>query len=480
MKQNILLVGLLIIVAGVIVALSFVMTPMPKDTNVQPGTKPAVEKSPVDQQGQPVGEPKPETAEANPVSSTPATDTTAQTPPAPQEPIAPPAIPTPSASAPPPPPPPVPPEQAQLIRQTLEQVFDKGLVWLMTQQLPSGSFPDLAGKDDTAFTSMALIILGEAPEPVRLKYSDTIDKALSFILKNVQENGSIMDPGKAPSFDIYKTSLAIVALKSIQHFRPQDKANKDVIGETISRAMAYLQKSQYGPESSDKDIGGWGYQEKGSEKTPNPNLSTTSYVIDALYKAGLEKDSETYKRAVDFLNKLQDSTEYNKTRVTGNSGGFVYSPTESKAGDETTKDGQKILKPYGSMTYAGLLSFIYAYVDKNDPRVQSAYNWIKANYTLEENPGLRTDAAPNLGKQGLFYYYHTFAKALSAYGEKSITTTDNTQHIWAEDLVNKLSSIQNPDGSWSNENARWWEDFPILATSYSLMSLNLCRKWVGE
>jgi len=165
-------------------------------------------------------------------------------------------------------------------------------------------------------------------------------------------------------------------------------------------------------------------------------------------------------------------------RVTGNSGGFAYSPTESKAGETTTADGQKILKPYGSMTYAGLLSFIYAYVDKNDPRVQSAYNWIRANYTLEENPGLRTDAAPNLGKQGLFYYYHTFAKALSAYGEKKIITANGQENLWAEQLVTKLASIQSVDGSWKNENSRWWEDLPILATSYSLMSLNLCRKSV--
>jgi len=445
MRNNILLVGLLIVIAGVIVGLSFIMTPMPKDANVQ---KPAETKAPA----------VPDTG-AVPV--------------------------TPAAVAQNTPTPPPPPETTKSVKADLEQAFDRGLNWLMAKQLPSGSFPDLENKDDVAFTAMALIIIGEADPlftlpgyvpAMQLKYEAETNKALAYLYKNVQANGSIMDTGKVPSFDIYKTSLAIVALKDVLSFRSQDEQKK--IEAVITIAMAYLQKSQYGPESSDKDMGGWGYQEKGTEKTPNPNLSTASYVIDALYKAGLAKDSETYKRAVDFLMKLQDSTEHNTGRITGNSGGFVYSPTESKAGETTTPDGQKVLKPYGSMTYAGLLSFIYAYVDKNDPRVQSAYNWIRANYTLEENPGLRTDAAPNLGKQGLFYYYHTFAKALSAYGDKTITTTDNIQHLWANELVAKLALIQSADGSWKNENSRWWEDMPILATSYSLMSLNLCRKSV--
>lgn len=459
MKQNILLVGLLIVVAGVIVVLSFVMTPMPKDANVQKPAEGQVQVTP------------PPASGADPARS----GTNGAHQPIPPSrlggmPPTPSLTPAGTVIA----PLPLPPESVNVIKSELEQAFDRGLSWLMSKQLPSGAFPDLANKDDAAFTAMALIIIGDAPESTRLKYKDAIDKALAYLLKNTQPTGAIMDTGKVPSFDIYKTSLAIVAFKTILPARPQDEQKK--IEAVITLAMAYLQKSQYGPESSDKDMGGWGYKEGTAEKTPNPNLSTTSYVIDALYKAGLAKDSETYKRAVDFLMKLQDSTEHNTGRITGNSGGFVYSPVESKAGETTTPDGKKILKPYGSMTYAGLLSFIYAYVDKTDPRVQSAYNWIRANYTLEENPGLRTDAAPDLGKQGLFYYYHTFAKALSAYGDKSITTTGNAPHFWANELVAKLASMQKPDGSWSNEVSRWWEDMPILATSYSLMSLNLCRK----
>ena len=54
------------------------------------------------------------------------------------------------------------------------------------------------------------------------------------------------------------------------------------------------------------------------------------------------------------------------------------------------------------MTYAGLKSMIYAGVGPDDPRVQAAFRWAQRNYTIQENPGL--------GDNGLYYYFHTFAK----------------------------------------------------------------------
>jgi squalene-hopene/tetraprenyl-beta-curcumene cyclase len=32
-------------------------------------------------------------------------------------------------------------------------------------------------------------------------------------------------------------------------------------------------------------------------------------------------------------------------------------------------------------------------------------------------------------------------------------------------------SLQRPDGSWANDNNRFWENDPVLATAYSLLAL---------
>jgi len=139
------------------------------------------------------------------------------------------------------------------------------------------------------------------------------------------------------------------------------------------------------------------------------------------------------------------------------------------AGSTTNEAGEVRLRSYGSMTYAGLLSFIYAEVDKNDPRVQSAYEWSTKYWSLEENPGM--------DQQGLFYYYKTLAKALAALDTDLIQRTDGSVINWRTALVQKLISLQktNPDGTgfWVNAEGRWWESDPILVTAYSLLALNL-------
>ena len=117
------------------------------------------------------------------------------------------------------------------------------------------------------------------------------------------------------------------------------------------------------------------------------------------------------------------------------------------------------------MTYAGLLSFIFAKLEKDDPRIQAAYGWIRENFTLEENPGV--------GRQGLFYYYHTMAKALTIYGEDLMNTADGEQIDWRKELTLKLIQKQREDGSWINPTARWWENDPVLVSAYSLVSLNM-------
>jgi squalene-hopene/tetraprenyl-beta-curcumene cyclase len=126
------------------------------------------------------------------------------------------------------------------------------------------------------------------------------------------------------------------------------------------------------------------------------------------------------------------------------------------------------LRSYGSMTYSGFKSMIYAGLSKEDSRVQAAQAWIAKHYTLTENPGM--------GKAGLYYYYHTFGAALNASGLKSLTTPDGVDRNWKQELIKQLGSTQQPDGSWQNENRQWFEDDKNLATAFSLLSLAYCRE----
>jgi squalene-hopene/tetraprenyl-beta-curcumene cyclase len=218
--------------------------------------------------------------------------------------------------------------------------------------------------------------------------------------------------------------------------------------------------------------GGAGYAGKGAK---SPDMSNTSYFLDALIETGVSKDDPAVKAALVYATRNQGLGETNDQPwakgVTH--GGFIYSTStpgrESMFGN-TERDGQTVLVEYGSMTYAGLKSFIYAGLTKDDVRVKAAIKWIGGHWTLEENPGT--------GKEtGLYYFYHTFAKALKTYGEDRITDSKGVAHDWREDLAAALKKRQKDDGSFVNEKeARWMEGNPLLATSYAVLAMQEARK----
>ena len=100
-------------------------------------------------------------------------------------------------------------------------------------------------------------------------------------------------------------------------------------------------------------------------------------------------------------------------------------------------------------------------------RVKAAVNWLKKHYDLKENPGM--------GTAGLYYYYHTFAKALSALGQDTFTDEKGIEHNWRVELITELASRQRDDGSWVNENSRWLEGDSSIVTGYALLALAYCK-----
>ena len=122
--------------------------------------------------------------------------------------------------------------------------------------------------------------------------------------------------------------------------------------------------------------GGVGY----GSRWAHSDLSNTHLAMEALFyankslksKEGDELDLD-WDAAIAFVQKCQNLPGSNKEKwVSGHKddrGGFVYFPGSSMAGERKGKDGSIALRSYGSMSYAGLLSFIYAEMKENDPRL---------------------------------------------------------------------------------------------------------------
>ena len=345
--------------------------------------------------------------------------------------------------------------------RSIEDATGTAVAFLKANQNDDGSF----GKQihDVGITGMILYGIASGPQASQADAKQILDRGAAFLLANVQDDGAINN--EPPMLAIYRTSLAVMALHAI---------DPEKYKETIDNAQKFLTGGQLSETNGnftpqDWEYGGWSYPSSPEKMGKiEPDLSNLQFAISALKESGLSQDDEAYRRAIAFIQRCQNRSESNDQKNVGNDGGGYYSPRESKAGVVTLADGTTVYKSYGSMTYAILQSFIFCGVDKNDPRVRAAYDWITQHYSVDENPGM--------GQMGLYYYYVTMARTLTAMGVEQVKTGDGRTHDWKAELSKKVISLQSPDGSWSNPQDRWMEGDPTLVTGYALTVLNLCRK----
>jgi squalene-hopene/tetraprenyl-beta-curcumene cyclase len=351
-----------------------------------------------------------------------------------------------------------------------QALIDKGLDYLKTQQKPDHSWQ--RDSDPPAVTAIVLkAFMGDKKYDADQPF---LEKGYDALLACQQPNGGIYKDMLAN----YNTAIAISSLAAAKEAEYQEPMNK---------AVAFLKRLQWSddpnPETERKAVddknpnyGGWGYGKK--ERADGSNLQ---FALDALHDAGLKPDDPAYQRAIKFVTRMQNNSETNDQSWAGNDGGFIYTPADggaSPAGEYTGPDGKKMLRSYGSMTYGGLKSLIYAGLTKDDQRVKAAWEWISKNWTLDENPGFRL-SDPATAASGMFYYYHTLARCLNAYDEPTIVDDKGTKHDWRVELIDKLGSLQKPDGSWVGEK-KWMEDNPVLVTAYSIISLEEAKADLAE
>jgi len=343
--------------------------------------------------------------------------------------------------------------------ETVKLLFQKtataGTTFLLEKgQAPDGSFSKQLSPAVTALCTSALLEHG-VPQA-----DPKIQKSLAFLETQIRPDGGIY--GEGSNLRNYETSVSLMCFN-----RANGNGGYD---ETIKKAIAFLKGLQWdeaeGYELNSTFYGGQGY---GSHK--RPDASNTSYFLDALKSVAEDPQSEAFQKAATFMSRCQNlSTPHNTAEWVGKAsvddeGGFIYTAVgkgESKAG-ETPEGG---LRSYASMTYAGLKSLLYSGVDQDDIRVQAAKDWIGRHYDLTANPGM--------GQQGLFYYYHIFAKTLAATGDPFVLTEDQKKQDWRADLTRRLADLQRNDGSWTNPADRWFEGDPNLVTAYAMLALNYC------
>lgn len=352
-------------------------------------------------------------------------------------------------------------------RNEIERAVDRGLAFLQASQNSNGWW---STPEQPAITALALTAFkGDPRDRYQSNEPAWLKKGYAFVAGCAKPDGGIHQTNLVT----YNTSISMMALLA---------ANKPEYDPILRRARGFLVGLQrdFGEKGKADDAfdGGIGY----GSKYEHSDMGNTLAALEALYYSKrLVEDKNLadardldWAAAIQFLQNCQNLPAYNKQKWASddakNKGGFVYYPGHSMAGSETNAStGRVALRSYGSISYGGMLSYIYANLKRDDPRAVAVFDWLRQNYTLDENPGM--------GPQGLYYYLHTMTKALTIYGVNELELRDGRKIDWRKEVAMRLINLQQRDGSWANDNGRWWEKDPALVTSYAVLSLEMI--WRG-
>ena len=327
------------------------------------------------------------------------------------------------------------------LRKQLLQSLDRAAAYLEQQKAPDGTWEKHIG-----VTGLAATALLRQPHVPRDQAMKSVGPTLDLIAALAKPDGGIYDR----DIPHYVTAVSVMTL--VAGARPQDRP-------IIERARRYLADHLLdegdGIEPGDKWYGGMGYGGPGTGGRL-ADIISLEYALRAMKEADLPDNDPAWQKALTFLQRAQNHSETNDQDWAGNDGGFVYYPGFTYHAEGGTRS-------YGSATYAGVLSYAWSNVKKDDQRVQAVLKWIRDNYTVEENPGI--------GQRTVYYYYMVFAKALQAVGEPVIVDARGQRRNWREDLGRKLLTLQHPEGYWVNEDPWEMQDNKVLVTSFTMTAL---------
>jgi len=340
------------------------------------------------------------------------------------------------------------------VQHEVDAAISRGLDWLAVNQNADGSWSNTNYPALTALPMMAFI---NSNYPSRKRI---IDAATKFLMSCVQKDGGIYVDNtqrKGGGLSNYNTSISMMALYMLKN---------PAVNQTVLNARTFVAKGQLFGDTT--FAGGFGYDK--NRNRDYTDLLNTYYSVQAMSLTqgveesrpkGQKKASVDWDGVRTYIEKMQNKPDTGEE----NAGGFFYKPGESKAGTTNVND-KVVFRSYGSITYTGIMALIYSDVSRDDPRIISALDWASKNWSLEENP--------NMGNQGLFFFYNILSKSLNAANVNVITTADKQHVAWRQQVAEKVVStqkVENGKGYWLNDTGRFWENDKVLDTAYALLTL---------
>lgn len=320
----------------------------------------------------------------------------------------------------------------------IDRATRRGVAHLLEAQREDGSFAPEGERDvcRVALTAMALWSLAETKTPSAT--NERLERAARYLVNHARDNGGIYDPTRGLA--VYTSGISSRALRALG-----PRTDWPELATTLNEVELFTYRRATPESFVDTEI----------------TEARTAGVARELAAKMLSQSAEDSprRRALAFLARCDSDTLRHPSRVR------IAVP-------------QRNAEPSSEFTYDDLLPLVYFELAPEQQLAQRAFAALRRHYTPDRNPDLTKRYGADgfgAGTQGLFYYYFVCAKALSVMGDRNLITADGVVHDWASEIASRLLALQRPGGSWANRDSQWWEAEPVLATSYALLTLHMCR-----
>ncbi|RMF90293.1 MAG: prenyltransferase [Planctomycetota bacterium] len=275
----------------------------------------------------------------------------------------------------------------------VDAAVTRGLTYLETHQNRDGSFGSGDMRGNVAVTALAgIAFMAEGSQPNRGRYGTVVDRALGYLLANVQSSGYI---AHGPEDQMYGHGFATMFLAECY-----GTSQRPDLREKLSRAVRLIVNTQ-------NSEGGWRYQ----PQRLGADISVTICQVMALRaakNAGIHVPRETVERCIEYVRKCQNPD-----------GGFRYMLTSGDSAFARSAAGVTAL--YSAGVYEG-------------EELEAGLRYLMQ---FVPQPG-------EVARESYFYYGHYYCvQAMWQAGGSRWTA-------YYPAIRDELLARQLPDGSWSS------------------------------
>lgn len=193
-------------------------------------------------------------------------------------------------------------EESGVRLQEVDEIYVKGLQYLVSQQTPAGVWPDQPYASRPGVVGLAVLsLLAHGDDPNFGPYSGTIERALNFIIEAQDEQTGYI--GRS----MYNHAFATLALAEA-YGAVQDER----LGPALEKAVRLILAAQ-----RENPLGGWRY----SPDSDDADTTVSGAQMVALFaarNAGIAVPEEAIQKGLDFFRSCQTSE-----------GGFGYTSSTS-------------------------------------------------------------------------------------------------------------------------------------------------------